>query len=62
MRLPRVYPILDSDSLERRGIPLATAAAAFLGPRVGKATLLDRYLGEGWITRATSGRMVHAWL
>ena len=30
MRLPRVYPILDTASLEERGIPLQTAAAAFL--------------------------------
>ena len=30
MRLPRVYPILDTESLERRGITLEAAAAAFL--------------------------------
>jgi len=30
MRLPRVYPILDSDSLERCGVGLAAAAAALL--------------------------------
>jgi thiamine-phosphate pyrophosphorylase len=30
MKLPRVYPILDSESLERRGIAMETAAAAFL--------------------------------
>src|SRR5271165_5077765 len=30
MRLPRVYPILDTESLERREIALETAAAAFL--------------------------------
>ena len=30
MRLPRVYPILDTESLEARGISLETAAAAFL--------------------------------
>lgn len=30
LRLPRVYPILDSDSLARRSIALQTAAAAFL--------------------------------
>ncbi len=29
-KLPRVYPILDSDALGRRGIALETAAAAFL--------------------------------
>ena len=30
MRLPRLYPILDSDSLQARGVALETAAAAFL--------------------------------
>ena len=30
MRLPKVYPILDSEALARRGIALETAAAAFL--------------------------------
>jgi len=30
MKLPRVYPILDTDSLDRRGIAIETAAAAFL--------------------------------
>jgi thiamine-phosphate pyrophosphorylase len=30
MRLPRVYPILDTESLARRGITLEAAAAAFL--------------------------------
>ena len=30
IRLPRVYPILDSDALDRRGIALEAAAAAFL--------------------------------
>ncbi len=30
IRLPRVYPILDSGTLDRRGIALETAAAAFL--------------------------------
>jgi thiamine-phosphate pyrophosphorylase len=30
MKLPRVYPILDTESLERRGIALETAAMAFL--------------------------------
>ena len=29
-KLPRVYPILDSDALARRGLALETAAAAFL--------------------------------
>ena len=30
MRLPRLYPILDTESLQARGISLETAAAAFL--------------------------------
>ena len=30
MKLPRVYPILDSQTLEARGMGLAVAAAAFL--------------------------------
>jgi thiamine-phosphate pyrophosphorylase len=30
LRLPRVYPILDTESLDLLGIPLAVAAAAFL--------------------------------
>ena len=30
LKLPRLYPILDSESLDRRGIPLQAAAAAFL--------------------------------
>jgi thiamine-phosphate pyrophosphorylase len=29
-RLPRVYPILDTETLERRGVSMETAAAAFL--------------------------------
>jgi len=35
MKLPRVYPILDTESLEARGIPLETAAAAFLEAGAG---------------------------
>ena len=30
MKLPRVYPIVDTESLDRRGIAIQTAAAAFL--------------------------------
>src|SRR5947208_362603 len=30
MKLPRVYPILDTESLARHGISLETAAASFL--------------------------------
>ena len=35
MRLPRVYPILDTESLDRRAISLETAAAAFLDGGAG---------------------------
>src|SRR5690349_2222361 len=35
MKLPRVYPILDTESLEARGIRLITAAAAFLDGGAG---------------------------
>jgi thiamine-phosphate pyrophosphorylase len=35
MRLPRVYPILDTESLDGRAIPLETAAAAFLDGGAG---------------------------
>jgi thiamine-phosphate pyrophosphorylase len=35
MRLPRVYPILDTESLSARGILLETAAAAFLDGGAG---------------------------
>src|SRR6266567_2118748 len=35
MRLPRVYPILDTESLDRRDIALETAAAAFLDGGAG---------------------------
>jgi thiamine-phosphate pyrophosphorylase len=35
MKLPRVYPILDTESLDRRGIALETAATAFLDGGAG---------------------------
>ncbi len=35
MRLPRVYPILDTESLDRRAISLENAAAAFLDGGAG---------------------------
>jgi thiamine-phosphate pyrophosphorylase len=35
MRLPRVYPILDTESLDRRAIAMETAAAAFLDAGAG---------------------------
>src|SRR3954454_4198113 len=48
MRLPRVYPILDTESLERRGVGLAVAAAAFLE---GGAGILQIRHKQHW-TRA----------
>jgi thiamine-phosphate pyrophosphorylase len=44
MRLPRVYPILDTASLETCGIALGTAAAAFL--EGGAAILQIRHKGH----------------
>jgi thiamine-phosphate pyrophosphorylase len=38
MRLPRLYPILDTESLQTRGISIETAAAAFLD---GGASILQ---------------------
>lgn len=35
LKLPRVYPILDTESLEARGVSLETAAAAFLDGGAG---------------------------
>jgi thiamine-phosphate pyrophosphorylase len=35
MDLPRLYPILDTESLHGRGVTLETAAAAFLEGGVG---------------------------
>ncbi|HEY1495298.1 MAG TPA: thiamine phosphate synthase [Candidatus Solibacter sp.] len=35
MKLPRVYPILDTESLDRRGISLETAAVSFLDGGAG---------------------------
>ena len=35
MKLPRVYPILDSESLDRAGISIETAAAALIEGRAG---------------------------
>ena len=44
MRLPRVYPILDTESLERCGVSPETAAAAFL--EGGAAILQIRHKGH----------------
>jgi thiamine-phosphate pyrophosphorylase len=44
MTLPRIYPILDTESLERRGISLETAAAAFL--EAGAGILQIRHKGH----------------
>ena len=45
MRLPRVYPILDTESLARRSVPLETAAAAFLE---GGASILQIRHKQHW--------------
>ena len=45
MQLPRVYPILDTESLETRGIGLQTAAAAMLA---GGAGILQFRHKEHW--------------
>ncbi|HJZ98137.1 MAG TPA: thiamine phosphate synthase, partial [Candidatus Solibacter sp.] len=45
MRLPRVYPILDSESLERCGVSLTTAAASFLE---GGAGILQIRHKQNW--------------
>jgi thiamine-phosphate pyrophosphorylase len=44
MKLPRVYPILDTESLERCGIATETAAAAFL--EAGAGILQIRHKGH----------------
>ena len=44
MKLPRVYPILDSESLDRRGIAPVSAAAAFL--EGGAGVLQIRHKGH----------------
>ncbi len=49
MRLPRVYPILDTESLQQRGIAPEMAAAAFLE---GGATILQIRHKQHW-DRAT---------
>ena len=48
MKLPRVYPILDAESLDRRGVAMETAAAAFLE---GGASILQIRQKGHW-TRA----------
>jgi thiamine-phosphate pyrophosphorylase len=45
MKLPRLYPILDSESLARRGMTLESAAAAFLE---GGAEILQIRHKERW--------------
>ena len=47
LQLPRVYPILDSEALARRGIAVETAAAAFLE---GGAGIL--HVGHGRVALA----------
>ena len=45
IKLPRVYPILDSGTLERRGIALEAAAAAFVD---GGAQILQLRHKDHW--------------
>lgn len=45
MKLPRIYPILDTGSLAARGVPLVTAAAAILE---GGAGILQLRHKEHW--------------
>jgi thiamine-phosphate pyrophosphorylase len=45
MRLPRIYPILDSETLQTRGIAIETAAAAFLD---GGASILQLRHKSHW--------------
>jgi thiamine-phosphate pyrophosphorylase len=61
MKLPRVYPILDTDSLEARGIELETTAAAFLD---GGASILQIRHKRHWTRSAfedarTIARLCH---
>ena len=44
LKLPRVYPILDTGSLEARGFPFERAAAAF--PEGGAGILHLRHKGH----------------
>ena len=52
MKLPRVYPILDSQTLEARGMGLAVAAAAFL--EGGAEILQIRHKGHWGTGRPSS--------
>src|SRR6185436_5423860 len=56
MRLPRVYPILDTESLAARGISLVTAAAAFL--EGGAGILQIRHKGHWTRADFEAGRQV----
>jgi thiamine-phosphate pyrophosphorylase len=58
MRLPRVYPILDTESLAARGIHLETAAAAFLDG--GAGILQIRHKGHWSRDTFVSARRVAA--
>lgn len=56
MRLPRVYPIVDTDTLAARGIAIETAAAAFLDG--GAGILQIRHKGHWTRTIFDSARAV----
>jgi len=56
MKLPRVYPILDTESLDRRGIAIETAAAALL--EGGAGILQIRHKGHWSRDFFTAARQV----
>ena len=50
MTLPRVYPILDTETLVNRGVGIELAAAAFLGvpmPIFSQSTTANTTCGSG---------------
>jgi len=57
-KLPRVYPILDSEALARRGIAMETAAAAFL--EGGAGILQIRHKGHWSRETFASGKRIAA--
>ena len=60
MRLPRVYPILDTESLDRRGIALETAAAAFLEGGAGILQIRHKAHWSRGIFDAAKQRRAHS--
>src|SRR5262245_844173 len=56
MKLPRVYPILDTESLEKRGVGIETAAASFL--EGGAGILQIRHKGHWTRAKFDTARVV----